>query len=212
MAKKNLLGTMPEQSPDWTFAGDEDPGGRFWDEVCAHYEAGEKKLALMREYGVPGKRLDKELKKRGIISRGQAFSPNQRISIAFRRCCVCKELKFLDDFRPNKGSRLGRSYACKTCPSENNYARRQKTKRAALYGITFAELEAMEQKQNGLRAICGEDGSRGKGGKLQIDHCHKTDKVRELLCSSCNRILGIAKDNTGILADCVLYLRRHSGV
>jgi hypothetical protein len=33
---------------------------------------------------------------------------------------------------------------------------------------------------------------------LHIDHCHKTKKVRGLLCQRCNQALGLMKDN-GIL-------------
>lgn len=40
------------------------------------------------------------------------------------------------------------------------------------------------QKQNGLCAICFRPNVKGK--KLAVDHCHKTNKIRGLLCNPCN--------------------------
>ncbi len=66
------------------------------------------------------------------------------------------------------------------------------------YGITSERYEEMWKSQNGRCAICGnEETAINYGTKkvqaLAVDHCHKTEKVRELLCQDCNR--GIAKFN-----------------
>ena len=39
-----------------------------------------------------------------------------------------------------------------------------------------------------------------------IDHCHTTGEVRALLCSTCNSMLGFAKDNPALLRAGALYL------
>ncbi len=49
-------------------------------------------------------------------------------------------------------------------------------------------------------------------GKLKpqrccVDHCHKTGKIRGLLCASCNGGLGLFKDNPQALANAILYLK-----
>jgi hypothetical protein len=38
--------------------------------------------------------------------------------------------------------------------------------------------------------ICGRNAPGGRKQKLCIDHCHKTGKIRGLLCDTCNRVLG----------------------
>lgn len=57
------------------------------------------------------------------------------------------------------------------------------------YGLTLEEFRIMEAAQNGVCAICFEKNERGM--LLSVDHDHKTGKVRGLLCSSCNLIVGI---------------------
>lgn len=70
------------------------------------------------------------------------------------------------------------------------------------YGVTLEEYEDMVVKQDSKCKICGEFWDR-----LHIDHCHKSGKIRGLLCNPCNRGLGMFKDNIGLLAGAMEYLR-----
>lgn len=57
-----------------------------------------------------------------------------------------------------------------------------------LYGMTQEMFSEMVLAQNGKCAICNDD---FKSQRLtHVDHCHKTGKVRKLLCSRCNGALG----------------------
>ena len=40
----------------------------------------------------------------------------------------------------------------------------------------------------------------------EVDHDHKTGKVRGLLCHRCNLLLGLAKDDINILNNSIIYL------
>ncbi len=54
--------------------------------------------------------------------------------------------------------------------------------------------------QNGVCAACSQsettlDFRTEQVKNLQIDHCHKTGRVRALLCQECNNALGILHDD-----------------
>lgn len=72
------------------------------------------------------------------------------------------------------------------------------------YGITLEEFEAMFEAQNGVCAICEKPCSKWRN--LSVDHCHKTGRVRGLLCDACNQILHKVGDSTEMLRKCIEYL------
>lgn len=77
------------------------------------------------------------------------------------------------------------------------------------YGIDLAEYERLAAKQNNRCAICNLFAPEDWYGKLVVDHCHDSTKVRGLLCHSCNVGIGHLKSesNTRAAAE---YLRLHS--
>ncbi len=59
------------------------------------------------------------------------------------------------------------------------------------YGLTKDGYEAMLKKQDGKCAMCGSKNARSKGSNyLVVDHCHKTKRIRGLLCIPCNVSVG----------------------
>lgn len=70
------------------------------------------------------------------------------------------------------------------------------------YGITLREYVLLLEKQNGVCAICGNEGLN----RLAVDHCHKTGVVRGLLCAQCNHGLGNFKDDPKLLISAIDYL------
>lgn len=81
------------------------------------------------------------------------------------------------------------------------------------YGITVEDRDRMLDLQGGLCAICGgrpNGNPNKKGARLHVDHCHTTNKIRGLLCYSCNTLLGIAKDSPERLEAAAEYLRKHT--
>ena len=59
----------------------------------------------------------------------------------------------------------------------------------------------MQQKIDVLDKMCIRDRC--------IDHCHKTGKIRGLLCDTCNRALGLFKDDIQMLKNSVAYLEKY---
>jgi hypothetical protein len=81
------------------------------------------------------------------------------------------------------------------------------------FGLSLGEYGQMLVAQNGKCAICKGDETATRGGKtkaLAVDHCHTTNKIRGLLCSECNQMLGKAKDNRATLLAAIEYLDKHT--
>jgi hypothetical protein len=57
------------------------------------------------------------------------------------------------------------------------------------YGLTILDYENLSSKQNNLCNICNMQ-PNGRWKNLHVDHCHETNKVRGLLCMTCNTFLG----------------------
>lgn len=74
------------------------------------------------------------------------------------------------------------------------------------YGITLEDYNNMLEAQDYKCAICGNE-DEVEGRRLAIDHCHKTGKVRGLLCGKCNRGLGLFYDNFTLLQSAIEYLK-----
>jgi len=80
------------------------------------------------------------------------------------------------------------------------------------YGVDIVEYERLYEKQKGVCAICKKPetalSSKNNFVKcLAVDHCHKTKKIRGLICMSCNCILGHAKDDIQIFKQAITYLK-----
>lgn len=55
--------------------------------------------------------------------------------------------------------------------------------------------------------ICGEPDT-GRWKELAIDHCHETHQFRGMLCSNCNRAVGLFQDDTKRLESAIKYLKK----
>lgn len=73
------------------------------------------------------------------------------------------------------------------------------------YKMTPEEYEELLGWQEGVCCICG--GTNPSGKRLAVDHDHSTSETRNLLCSSCNKGLGLFKDDPELLENATLYLR-----
>lgn len=77
------------------------------------------------------------------------------------------------------------------------------------YGITYDDYLKMLAEQGGGCAIC-KGTSPGRKGvtHFSVDHCHATNRVRGLLCTSCNNGLGRFKDSPTFLENAIAYLKK----
>jgi hypothetical protein len=73
------------------------------------------------------------------------------------------------------------------------------------YGLTDEDYRHMLEKQGGVCAICHrKNGSNNR--RLHVDHDHKTEKVRGLLCGTCNTGIGLLRDKLSMLYKAIAYL------
>jgi len=91
-----------------------------------------------------------------------------------------------------------------------NATRIKRNRYRVRYGITPESAQAMLGAQGYRCAICGKPlefgGSKGRSAPT-IDHCHVTKRVRGILCTPCNLLLGYSKDDTAVLEAAILYLK-----
>jgi len=132
-------------------------------------------------------------------------------------CTKCKKRKSttLEYFPPEKGHKDGLSSWCRICIRKKvqKYKRTSNGKAARIkyrqskkgkiikhgehlksrYGITLKDYNKLFQRQNGCCAICGIHQSE-LNRRIDIDHDHRTKKVRGLLCTRCNGKLSVVED------------------
>ena len=87
--------------------------------------------------------------------------------------------------------------------NRNKTYKEQRVSRIRSYGISVEDYEEMLESQGGGCYICGIGPSVRA---LDIDHDHRTGKVRGLLCSNHNRALGLLGDDPDLLLAAHTYL------
>lgn len=105
----------------------------------------------------------------------------------------------------NKGSRANRHQHAKT----HNPLQRRSVVLKNKYGITQADFEKMFADQEGKCKLCGTP-DPGPKGVFAVDHCHKTSKIRGLLCYLCNIGLGSFRDRPDLLIAAASYLEKNN--
>lgn len=76
------------------------------------------------------------------------------------------------------------------------------------YGLDIQTFEDLAESQHHLCAICNGPQSDKRQSTLDVDHCHKSNRVRGLLCRRCNLLIGYAKDDPVLLDKAASYLRK----
>jgi hypothetical protein len=70
----------------------------------------------------------------------------------------------------------------------------------------FTSMKNILRAQDGKCAICRTDRPGGKRTYFHVDHDHVTNKVRGLLCSTCNTGMGKLGDSVSTVWRAVRYL------
>jgi hypothetical protein len=127
-----------------------------------------------------------------------------------KNCRSCKKARRPEEFDRLSDDGILRQ-VCNPCIRD----RLRTTRRANLlkrYGISFAEFESMLDNQDHKCEICGHHLCLGgtKAFLPNIDHDHRTGKIRGLLCNGCNIGLGGFRDKASALRSAIAYLAKYS--
>lgn len=91
---------------------------------------------------------------------------------------------------------------CKECVKEGQIRKK--------FDIDYLEYHKILKSQGYRCEICRCKLESSRYTKFAIDHCHRTGKVRGLLCTNCNTGLGLFKDSPERLSGAIRYLQEHS--
>ena len=134
---------------------------------------------------------------------------DSHLGLKTRACIDCGVVKIGEEFPLHRHPRgqdgfvsLPRCHECHAKLKRDHHYKRT-------YGISAEDFDKLLSEQDGKCAICKKRGS-GETGKFVLDHCHKTGKIRQLLCITCNVILGQVDDNPNMLQNMIDYLNKHS--
>lgn len=132
------------------------------------------------------------------------------VAAVAKTCTTCKETKPAEYFGKVAGDEFLLRSSCRLCLNRKR-AESQLAKMLNHYGLTWDSYLAMLRNQGDVCAICKnpESTNRVKWVPLNIDHCHKTGRVRGLLCTKCNLGVGNFNDEATRLEEALAYLKRH---
>ncbi|MFD3584443.1 endonuclease VII domain-containing protein [Streptomyces sp. NPDC058683] len=116
-----------------------------------------------------------------------------RVPEGHKRCRGCGEVKPHSEWHRKGDGFAGRCKARRAAVQPAHHLRRK-------YGLTEVERDAMVASQHGPRAICL------SAPPVHVDHCHKTGRVRGVLCFNCNSAIGLLRDDPETINRAADYL------
>ena len=127
-----------------------------------------------------------------------------------KKCPDCGEEKPYSDFPRNRSTATGYHAYCKACHNSRGRESLQRLHGGSRhyhlrrkYGMGAVEVQALIDAQGGICPVCL------KRPATQVDHDHKTGRVRGVLCLYCNAAMGAFHDDPDLIAKAIAYLERY---
>lgn len=126
------------------------------------------------------------------------------LKTAYKQCKKCSNTQSREWAANNRDAERARvrKYHAENRERLNEYARWQRFQRK--YGVSKDQYVVMLASQEHQCKIC--DRPLINQGRVCIDHSHKTNKVRGILCDRCNRGIGLLQDNPTVLNKAAQYI------
>jgi len=113
-----------------------------------------------------------------------------------KKCNQCGVVKKAKYFHRNGGKRTGLCEDCKVCRNKKIVEKR--------YNLEEGQLEQMKKDVDYKCELCNNETS------LAVDHCHKSGKVRGMLCAKCNTGIGQLNDDIELMKRAIKYIKDRS--
>jgi hypothetical protein len=138
-------------------------------------------------------------------------------------CSHCKKQKLSNEFPRATNKPRGFAWICKQCKKTKLLQKKASMSKddwmllnrkywlKSQYNLSLEEYNEKLKNQEHKCAICRCDETEAFKGLLFVDHCHKTNKVRGLLCHHCNTALGKFRESKQILQKAMMYLDQNDG-
>jgi len=130
------------------------------------------------------------------VTKGRNARPRVDVPEGHKYCRTCGEIKPHSEWQRNRSASDVLATLCRSCKAVKGRARHLKRS----YGLTEAERDEMVASQMGLCVICL------NAPAVHVDHCHKTGKVRGVLCFNCNSAIGKLGDDPDAVRRAAAYL------
>jgi hypothetical protein len=124
-------------------------------------------------------------------------------------CYICSFSYSINNFYKSELKR--KSPSCIKCLKTRQQPHKEKSRFKRNFKLTIDQYNKILINQNYVCAICEKKEDKihritKEITRLSVDHCHKTGKIRGLLCRRCNLMLGNALDSIEILKKGISYL------
>ncbi len=114
-----------------------------------------------------------------------------------KQCSGCRRTLPSSSYSSNNARIDKLNNECKDCKWERETERR--------YGVSPQKYDEIYTSQGGRCALCDRHQTEFNR-RLAVDHCHKTGKVRGLLCTGCNVAIGRLGDGPDGLRKALTYV------
>ncbi len=118
-----------------------------------------------------------------------------------KQCYKCRVIKDETEYFTDKVQKDNLKSDCKECS--------MKAKFKWQYDLNDEEVNFIFENKDNKCKICDKypENTNPINARLVIDHCHKTNKFRGLICDRCNKGLGFFDDSIESLESAVNYLK-----
>jgi hypothetical protein len=149
----------------------------------------------------------------GAEKSGTEFQYRRDRGVLDSKCRDCNLAYLAAYHERNKAAAKAKRDAARASDPEAARDRDRRKNLARKYGVTPERYAAMVAQQSGRCAACGGSGEMSHmQTPLVVDHCHRTGRVRGLLCARCNAAAGYFIDSPDRLMAGAAYLLSHMDV